>query len=165
MFLTPKDHNELESKNLNKIVSDGVNGWDHRNRAISSELDEIRMKEVKEILENSKKFPEVISTYGRYEELVPEVYKNFHGRWKGEPPFTSVGTSWTGTRNFSEFSFNFLVGVNDYIFAWGLNKYKYMVPIEISEMPTEEFMKELVGLPNDLYASDHLYVQAKFVIQ
>ena len=151
-FLTPADHNDPDMNSLTKVVSEGVNGWKHRNREPESQEDFNRLEEVSKILESSKNFPPMKSLYSDYRELMKDRVTYNETRWVGEPPFTSYAT-WKG--------------VIDYIFVWPVRdeKKKSLIPTKIREIPPEEFIKELVGLPNDFYASDHFYIQAEFVLQ
>lgn len=151
-FLTPKDHNDGDRNSLTKIVNEGVNGWKHNNRNPESELDFKRLDEVAKILEHANNFPLCKSLYGNYTTLVPES-KDASARWEGEPSFTSYAL-WKGTI--------------DYVFLFPTRKEENsspsMVPKAIRALPSAKELEPLIGLPNDKFGSDHLYLQAELVL-
>ena len=88
--------------------------------------------------------------YSHYEALNPQLYADDKIRWKNEPPFTSYAT-WKG--------------VIDYIFQWPISSKNTLIASKIREIPPDEYIREHYGLPNDLYGSDHFYIQCEFVLK
>jgi mRNA deadenylase 3'-5' endonuclease subunit Ccr4 len=123
-----------------------VHGWKHRDRQPETQEDHDRIAEVAKYAKYAKEaFPPLSSVYSNYEDLMPNLYENV--KWNKEPPFTSYAT-WKG--------------VIDYIFVWPIED--GIVPMRIKEIPPEDYIKEYVALPNDLYGSDHFFIQCEFVL-
>eukprot|EP01102_Stenamoeba_stenopodia_P012788 TRINITY_DN4069_c0_g1_i1.p1 TRINITY_DN4069_c0_g1~~TRINITY_DN4069_c0_g1_i1.p1 ORF type:complete len:139 (+),score=24.22 TRINITY_DN4069_c0_g1_i1:259-675(+) len=74
-FLTPEDHSDENSNDLEKVVNDGIVGWKGYKRQPTSEQDRRRLMEVRDVLSNwydktrLDRLPTLRSSYGRYSDL------------------------------------------------------------------------------------------------
>lgn len=100
------------------------------------ERDQERVKRLAKDIED--RYGELVSCYGGYAYLDP-TYKT--DQWEGEPIYTNY-TGWKGTL--------------DYIF-YGPERLK---ATQVLSLPAEDRMKP--GLPNNIYASDHVSLMSKF---
>lgn len=150
-FLPPDDF----SNSLKDVVQDSVNGvlqQQRENRQVETEGEQLRMEDVKELLRRARQLPLLESAYQYYTELVPSSNGISQGRWQGEPPFTMYGNPWNGTL--------------DYVFFPRQNdeETRRWRPVRILEIPSVEVVTKQVGLPNDMFGSDHVSLMCEFVL-
>jgi len=134
----------VDSANLLKVVDEGINNsWKHYNRDPTTPADFARLKEVDELINTN--LPALRSVYGTYQQAFTTADSC---EWNGEPSYTSYA-KWHGTI--------------DYIFQ--VEGDTQLKTVGILEIPPEAYIQKLVSLPNDLYGSDHVCIQAEFVLQ
>jgi len=148
-FLLPTDHNDPDSNHLTKIVSSSIDGTlsqEYKNRTVKSPSEVLRIQQLKELLENSKKFPLLKSAYSNYTDLDKSMTPSKY--WNGEPAYTSYA-GWKGTL--------------DYIFLLdGEETKKSLKLTAILSIPEERLLSEQTGLPSEKFPSDHLSIGATF---
>jgi len=137
-----------QTNNLLNVVNASIEGHleeQFQQRKAENEEDFQRIREIKELLSKAKaELPLLISAYQNYCDLDSEIKP--HSHWYGEPPYSVFG-NWKG--------------VLDYIFITQNSSLKIL---RILEIPKEDVLGKNVGIPSDIFPSDHISLMSELFL-